>query len=150
MCRGPETNGAVVDFCRDTRVQRIDLFLPFRRGDRAHQQQRIGIAVVTHGRVLDLCPMLRKPRGRHHRRDPAVADAAGAVERDIRVTTDDDRDRALHGTRLGIHRGAVVELAVELDEVAVSAPERTHECDVLFGATATPVPRHVHRRGLFA
>ena len=73
-----------------------------------------------------------------------------ALERDVGVTADQDRDRPLHRSRLGVHRREVVELAVELDQVALRAPERAQERDVLLAARAAPVPRHAHRLGFLA
>ncbi len=117
------------------------------RAHRADEEQRVGVATVPCRAVAHLGPVLGERRGRHRRGDPAVPDARGALERDVGVATHEDRDRPLHRAGFGIHRRDVVELAVELDEVALGAPQRAQHLDVLLGATAAPVPRHVHRLG---
>ena len=94
--------------------------------------------------------MLGDPLRRHLRRDPPVADATGALERDVGVAADQDRDRSLHRAGFGVHGGQVVVLAVELDEVALGAPQRPHQRDVLLAAGAPAVPRHAHGLGFLA
>src|SRR5262249_17838272 len=72
-----------------------------------------GAAVDVHRRRVPVMALggrghdaeqLREPFGRHPRGDPAVAQAHGAVDRRVAVATDQDRDRLLDRSGLGVHR----------------------------------------------
>src|SRR5439155_24951910 len=108
--------------------------VPIARPDAALDADRGRVAAGRAGGGLDRFELAAEMLGRAQRREPAVGEAAGALEDHRGAAADPDRDRALDRRRIDAGQLQVVPAPVEGHRLV--RPQRAQDADLLLAAAA--------------